>query len=95
MQPNTERVRKRTSLPNITHVQLVQRRLRRYAPPFRPHVHTLANRHPRLADLAVSFPALLFALAAPRPGFDPGDRHRGAQLTAHRLAELALSADIS
>ena len=28
-------------------------------------------RHPRVADFAVSFPALLFALAVPRPGLDP------------------------
>jgi len=28
-------------------------------------------RHARIADIAVSFPALLFALAVPRPGLDP------------------------
>jgi hypothetical protein len=93
MQPNTEPVRKRTLLPNITHVQLVQSRLRRYPPPFRLHVHTLANRHPRLADLAVSFPALLFALAAPRPGFDPAPAIARA-IDGACLADLALSADI-
>lgn len=30
----------------------------------------LAERHPYLADLAISFPALLYALARPRAGFD-------------------------
>lgn len=31
----------------------------------------LASRHKRIADLALSFPTLLFALAAPRRGLDP------------------------
>lgn len=31
----------------------------------------LAVRHPHIADLAASFPALLFALAVPRSGLDP------------------------
>jgi hypothetical protein len=34
-------------------------------------VRALASRHPRIADLALSFPTLLFALAAPRRGLDP------------------------
>jgi hypothetical protein len=34
-------------------------------------VRGLAARHARLADLALSFPALLFALAVPRRGLDP------------------------
>jgi hypothetical protein len=48
-----------------------ERRLRRYHPGCRDAVRTLALRHARIADLAASFPALLFALAAPRPAFDP------------------------
>src|SRR5262249_44701863 len=47
---------------------LPERRLRRYHPCFQGMVRTLATRHSRIADLAVSFPALLFALAVPRPG---------------------------
>jgi hypothetical protein len=35
-------------------------------------VRDLAARDSRLADLALSFPALLFALAVPRRGLDPG-----------------------
>jgi len=35
-------------------------------------VRAVAARHTRLADLAVSFPSLLFALALPRPDIDPG-----------------------
>jgi hypothetical protein len=49
----------------------VERRLARYHANVRPRVQALARRHPRLADLAASFPALLFALAAPRKGFQP------------------------
>jgi hypothetical protein len=48
-----------------------ERRLARYHKDFRARIHALARRHPRLTDLAASFPALLFALAAPRRGFQP------------------------
>jgi hypothetical protein len=47
---------------------LLERRLRRYHPRFQGTVRALAMRHSRIADLAASFPALLFALAVPRPG---------------------------
>ncbi|MDN5000935.1 PcfJ domain-containing protein [Bradyrhizobium sp. GCM10027634] len=50
---------------------LLERRLRRYHPHVQGAVRALAMRHPRLADLAASFPALLFALAVPRGGLDP------------------------
>jgi hypothetical protein len=50
---------------------LIERRLRRYSPAAQARVRALANRHSRLADLALSFPPLLFALAMPRPGHDP------------------------
>jgi len=49
---------------------LLERRLAQFQPRFRPRVLALAARHPRLKDLALSFPALLFALAVPRPGCD-------------------------
>lgn len=45
--------------------------LARFAKPYRSAISRLAARHPRLADLAISFPALLFGLAMPRRGFDP------------------------
>jgi hypothetical protein len=47
-----------------------ERRLARFQPRFRSRVQALAARHPRLKDLVLSFPALLFALAVPRPGYD-------------------------
>lgn len=50
---------------------LLERRLRRYYPRFQGMVRALAMRHSRIADLAASFPALLFALAVPRRGLDP------------------------
>jgi len=50
---------------------LIASRLRRFAWRHREAVSVLTRRHPRLADLALSFPALLFALAVPRPRFDP------------------------
>ena len=50
---------------------LVERQLHRYCPRFQGAVRALAMRHARIADIAVSFPALLFALAVPRPGLDP------------------------
>lgn len=49
---------------------LLERRLRRFHPRFRPQVRALAERHSRLKDLALSFPALLLALAVPRAGYD-------------------------
>jgi hypothetical protein len=49
----------------------IEHRLRRYRPRFNKVVCALAGRHARLAELAVSFPALLFALAVPRRGFAP------------------------
>lgn len=50
---------------------LRERRLRRYSSRFQSGVRAVAMRHPHLADLALSFPALLFALAVPRENFDP------------------------
>ena len=72
---------------------LLERRLRRYHPRFQGEVRVLAMGHSRIADLAASFPALLFALAVPRPGLDP------APALAHvvdglGLAEAAVAADV-
>lgn len=44
----------------------IERRLSSYRAAVQPRVRSVAARHPWLADLAVSFPALLFALAFPR-----------------------------
>ena len=44
----------------------IARRLQRYAPAVQAAVQETARGHPRVADLALSFPALLFALAVPR-----------------------------
>jgi hypothetical protein len=67
---------------------LLERRLARYQPRFRPRVLALAARHPRLKDLALSFPALLFALAVPRAGYDR-ERVCARVIDGARLRELA------
>ncbi len=50
---------------------VIQKRLERFSHKHRTAVKTLAARHDALADLALSFPALLFALAVPRAGIAP------------------------
>lgn len=46
------------------------RALARFDRRYQTRVRGLAMRHAYLADLAISFPALLFAMAVPRSGFD-------------------------
>jgi hypothetical protein len=75
------------------HSDLVERRLQRYCPRFQGAVRALAMRHSRIADLAVSFPALLFALAVPRPGLDP-TRGLDLAIKGAALAEVAAAADV-
>jgi hypothetical protein len=75
------------------HSDLVERRLQRYRPRFQGAVRALAMRHSRVADLAVSFPALLFALAVPRPGLDP-TRGLDLAIKGAALAEVAAAADV-
>jgi hypothetical protein len=72
---------------------LLERRLRRYHPRFQGTVRALAMQHSRIADLAASFPALLFALAAPRPGLDPA-RALARVIDGCALAEAAAAADL-
>jgi hypothetical protein len=72
---------------------LLERRLRRYHPRFQGTVRALAMRHSRIADLAASFPALLFALAVPRPGLDPAPA-LACVIDGVALAEAATAADL-
>ncbi|RFB79788.1 hypothetical protein [Methylovirgula sp. 4M-Z18] len=72
---------------------LLERRLRRYHPHFQGTVRALAMRHARIADLAASFPALLFALAVPRPGLDPTPA-LARVIDGLALAEAAAAADV-
>ena len=72
---------------------LLECQLRRYHPRFQEAVCGLAMRHSRIADLAASFPALLFALAVPRPGLDPEPAiARAIDGLAH--ANVAAAADL-
>lgn len=50
-------------------------------------------RHPRIADLAASFPALLFALAVPQPGLDSARAIAGA-IDGPSLAQVAALAEL-
>jgi hypothetical protein len=50
-------------------------------------------RHARIADLAKSFPALLFALAVPQPGLDPA-RALARVIDGRPLADVAAAADV-
>ena len=75
------------------HSDLLERRLRRYHPRFQGAVRTLALRHPRLADLAASFPALLFALAVPQARLDPARAIAGV-IDGSPLAEAATAAAV-
>ena len=70
---------------------MLERQLRRYLPGFQGAVRALAMRHARVADLATSFPALLFALAVPRPGLDPS-RALAHVIDGRALAEVAAAA---
>jgi hypothetical protein len=72
---------------------LLERRLRRYHPRFQGAVRALAMRHSRIADLAASFPALLFTLAVPRPGLDPAPALTRV-IDGSALAEAAATADL-
>ena len=72
---------------------LVERKLRSFRPEVQPAVRKLARRHSRLADLAVSFPALLVALAVPRAGFKP-EPVIALVIAGAPLAELAAAAEV-
>jgi hypothetical protein len=67
--------------------------LRKYDRTYQARVRAVANRHERLAQLAESFPALLFALAVPRPGVDVA-RAISRVIAGASLAELAAIAGI-
>jgi hypothetical protein len=71
----------------------LERQLKRYRPPFQRAVRGLAAQNSRLADLALSFPALLFALAVPRPGLDPACAIACAT-KGDALAGVAAAADV-
>jgi hypothetical protein len=75
------------------HADMLERRLCRYHPRVRGAVRALALRHARIADLAASFPALLFALAMPRPALDRA-RVLARVIDGCSLTEAADAADL-
>lgn len=72
---------------------LIERRLSLYRAEVQPCVRALAVRHPWLADLAASFPALLFALAFPRVRADAEDACR-LVISGAPLAHIAQRARV-
>ena len=72
---------------------LVERRLRRYSAAAQTAVRTAARTHVRVADLAVSFPVLLFALAMPRRELDPACALT-AVIDGRPLADVAQAAGV-
>jgi hypothetical protein len=72
---------------------LLERQFRRYCPRYQGAVRALATQHLRVADLALSFPTLLFALATPRPGLDSACAIERA-IEGAPLAEVAAAADM-
>jgi hypothetical protein len=71
MSTNVLRVPARRAAAVRTSSRAIFRALQGFCRPYRRQVARMAARHPALADLAVTFPGLLFALAVPRPGTDP------------------------
>src|SRR5262245_30638533 len=84
----------RVPVGDFAHSDALERQLSRYCPQFQRAVRGLAARHSRLVDLAQCFQALLFALAAPRPGLDPACAIERA-IEGASLAEVAEAADVA
>jgi hypothetical protein len=72
---------------------LIERRLAQFQPPFRQRVAAFASRHPRLEDLVLSFPALLFALAVPQHGRER-ERARALVIDGASLRDAAAAARV-
>src|SRR5262245_47879558 len=94
MQLHVVRAERSFGAHDSARAKLVERRLRGFRPNVQPAVRRVARRHSRLADLAVSFPALLLALAVPRAGFNP-EPVIAQVIAGAPLAELAQAADVA
>lgn len=68
MSTYAQHARPRASADASPTAKSLEYRLHRFRPEIRERVRSIAARHPWIADLAASFPALLVALAFPRPG---------------------------
>ena len=71
----------------------VEKHLRRYPPAVQAAVRAVARLHPHVADLAISFPALLFAVATTRRGADRA-RLIAAIVEGEPLARVAALAGV-
>ncbi len=79
--------------PRRMRSDLTEQRLREFRPEVSGPVRALARRHRNLRDLAASFPALLFALAHPRHGFNPEAVIR-AVVAGEPLSQVACMAQV-
>ena len=68
---NTTRPQARRAPTGHAKAQALERALARFRARHRARISLLVARHPRLADLAATFPGLLFALSSPGHGLDP------------------------
>lgn len=68
---NTTRCQARRAPTGHARAQALERALARFRARHRAQISLLAAQHPRLADLAATFPGLLFALSSPSHGLDP------------------------
>jgi hypothetical protein len=68
---NTTRRQARRASTGHAKAQALERVLARFRARHRAQISSLAAQHPRLADLAATFPGLLFALSSPGHGLDP------------------------
>jgi hypothetical protein len=94
MQLHVVRAERNFGVHNTARDKLLERPLRSFRPDLQPAVRRLARRHSRLADLAVSFPALLVALAAPSAGFNR-EHVIALVIDGAPLAEVAKAADVA
>lgn len=83
-----QRAGRRQTVPQPLRKHDIARQLKRFRGSDRRAIAYVAGLHPRLADLAVSFPALLHALVVQRHGF-PAQQVRQAAEAGAPLAALA------
>jgi hypothetical protein len=95
MQSTVAHASPRVDVPRVrpSTAAMQERQLARFSKPYNQRVRVLCARHPRIADLAQSFPALLFALAAPRRNFVPEPVIQRV-IDGARLAELSSLAGV-
>jgi hypothetical protein len=83
----------RASIHSASRQRDVARNVKRFHRRYRAQVAVTAGRHPALADLAVSFPALLFVCAVNHPGVDRMTLQK-CVTQGHNLKSLSIMAQL-